>query len=78
MARSIAAAIDELDGRADVQVLVLTGAGGRFSAGMDLKGFLAADAPVAADRGFGGIVERPAACCGCRGASRITWRWRSP
>jgi enoyl-CoA hydratase len=38
---------------------VLTGAGGTFSAGMDLKGFLAGDAPVAADRGFGGIVQRP-------------------
>ena len=61
VARGIAAAIDELDGRADVQVLVLTGAGGTFSAGMDLKGFLAGDAPVAADRGFGGIVERPPA-----------------
>ena len=61
VARGIAAAIDELDGRADVQVLVLTGAGGTFSAGMDLKGFLAGDAPIAADRGFGGIVERPPA-----------------
>jgi enoyl-CoA hydratase len=59
VARGIAAAIDDLDGRADVAVLVLTGAGGTFSAGMDLKGFLAGDAPTAADRGFGGIVERP-------------------
>jgi len=40
---------------------VLTGAGGNFSAGMDLKGFLAGDAPVAGDRGFGGITERPPA-----------------
>jgi enoyl-CoA hydratase len=59
VARGIAAAIDEFDARADVRVLVLTGAGGTFSAGMDLKGFLAGDAPVADDRGFGGIVERP-------------------
>lgn len=59
VARGIAAAIDELDNRADVRVLVLTGAGGTFSAGMDLKGFLTGDAPVAADRGFGGMVERP-------------------
>jgi enoyl-CoA hydratase len=59
VARGIAAAIDDLDGRADVRVLVLTGAGGTFSAGMDLKGFLAGDAPTAAGRGFGGIVERP-------------------
>jgi enoyl-CoA hydratase len=59
VARGIAAAIDEFDGRGVVRVLVLTGAGGTFSSGMDLKGFLAGDAPVADDRGFGGIVERP-------------------
>jgi enoyl-CoA hydratase len=58
VARGIAAAVDELDGREDVRVLVLTGAGGTFSSGMDLKAFLAGDAPVAGDRGFGGIVQR--------------------
>ena len=61
VARGIAAAVDELDGRKDISALVLTGAGGYFSAGMDLKGFLAGDAPVADGRGFGGIVERPPA-----------------
>jgi len=59
VARGIAGAIDELDGRADVRVLILTGAGGTFSAGMDLKGFLTGDSPLAPGRGFGGIVERP-------------------
>lgn len=59
VARGIAAAIEDFDSRGDVSVLVLTGAGGYFSAGMDLKGFLAGDAPTAAGRGFGGIVERP-------------------
>lgn len=59
VARGIAAATDAFDADSDVRVLVLTGAGGTFSAGMDLKGFLAGDAPVAADRGFGGIVRRP-------------------
>src|SRR5258708_38871975 len=59
VARGIAAAIEDFDSRGDVSVLVLTGAGGNFSAGMDLKAFLAGDAPMAAGRGFGGIVERP-------------------
>jgi len=59
VARGIAAAIEEFDVSADVRVLVLTGAGGTFSAGMDLKGFLSGDAPAAGDRGFGGIVQRP-------------------
>ena len=61
VARGIAAAVDEFDVRRDISVLVLTGAGGTFSAGMDLKGFLAGDAPIAAGRGFGGIVEQPPA-----------------
>ncbi len=59
VARGMAAAIDEFDARDDVRVLVLTGAGGSFCAGMDLKGFLAGDAPVAPGRGFAGITERP-------------------
>jgi enoyl-CoA hydratase len=61
VASSIAAAFDELDPRRDVSVFVLTGAGGTFSAGMDLKGFLAGENPQAGGRGFGGITERPPA-----------------
>ena len=59
VARGIAEAVEELDASKDAQVLILTGAGGTFSAGMDLKGFLAGDSPNFSDRGFGGIVERP-------------------
>lgn len=59
VARGIAAAIEDFDSRGDVSVMILTGAGGTFSAGMDLKGFLAGDSPLAAGRGFGGIVEKP-------------------
>jgi enoyl-CoA hydratase len=59
VARGIAAALEEFDANSGVRVLVLTGAGGTFSAGMDLKGFLAGDSPSFGDRGFGGIVERP-------------------
>ncbi|MCT9935016.1 crotonase/enoyl-CoA hydratase family protein [Planotetraspora sp. A-T 1434] len=59
VARGIAAAVDELDERKDVSVIVLTGAGGTFSAGMDLKGFLNGDMPVVEGRGFGGLTEAP-------------------
>ena len=61
VARGIAAATDEFDARADVRAIVLTGAGGTFCAGMDLKGFLSGDEPRAVGRGFGGMTERPPA-----------------
>jgi enoyl-CoA hydratase len=61
VARGIAAAIDELDDRRDVTSLILTGAGGTFCAGMDLKGFLAGENSMAGGRGFGGITNRPPA-----------------
>ncbi len=59
VARGIAAAVEDFDARQDVAVIVLTGAGGTFCAGMDLKAFLAGDAPVVEGRGFAGLVERP-------------------
>ena len=61
VARSIAAHIDEFDTRSDVTSLIITGAGGTFSAGMDLKGFLAGENSMAGGRGFGGITHRPPA-----------------
>jgi enoyl-CoA hydratase len=61
VARGIAAAVDEFDATPEVRVLVITGAGGTFSAGMDLKAFLAGDVPLAEGRGFAGIAERPPA-----------------
>jgi enoyl-CoA hydratase len=59
VARGIAAAVDEFDAADQIRVIVLTGAGGAFCAGMDLKAFLAGDAPVVEGRGFAGITERP-------------------
>ena len=61
VAKGIAGALDEFDACKDVSVIVLTGAGGTFCAGMDLKGFLTGDSPIAEGRGFGGITERPPA-----------------
>ncbi|MFL6070290.1 MAG: crotonase/enoyl-CoA hydratase family protein, partial [Actinomycetes bacterium] len=59
VARGIAAAVDELEESSELRVGVLTGAGGTFSAGMDLKSFLTGDLPVVDGRGLGGITQRP-------------------
>lgn len=59
VAHGIAAAVDELDGDDSLFVGVLTGAGGTFSSGMDLKAFLAGETPVVGDRGLCGITMRP-------------------
>ncbi|HLU71425.1 MAG TPA: crotonase/enoyl-CoA hydratase family protein [Nonomuraea sp.] len=59
VARGIAEALDALDDRPEVSAYVLTGAGGTFCAGMDLKGFLTGDMPVVEGRGFGGMTESP-------------------
>jgi enoyl-CoA hydratase len=58
VARLVAAALDELDEDPGLQVGILTGAGGTFCAGMDLKAFVAGELPVVPGRGFAGIVER--------------------
>ena len=60
VAAGIAAALDELDADPDLSVGVLTGAGKGFCAGMDLKAFLAGERPHTEERGFAGIVQRPA------------------
>lgn len=60
LAVAIAAALDALDADDALSVGVLTGAGGGFCAGMDLKAFgETGERPWAGDRGFGGIVRRP-------------------
>jgi enoyl-CoA hydratase len=59
VAEGIAAALDRLDGDAALRAGILTGAGGVFCAGMDLKAFVAGEPVVATDRGFAGIVQRP-------------------
>jgi enoyl-CoA hydratase len=59
VASGISSAVDSLDSDPELVAGVLTGAGGTFSAGMDLKAFLRGERPFSATRGFAGIVERP-------------------
>jgi len=58
-ATAMAAALDQLESRDDLSVAILTGAGGTFCSGMDLKGFLAGKRPSLPGRGFGGLTEAP-------------------
>ena len=58
---ALAAALDEFDARDDVAVLVLTGAGGTFCAGMDLKAFARGERPRIEGRCFAGLTEAPPA-----------------
>ncbi|MGO9906567.1 MAG: crotonase/enoyl-CoA hydratase family protein [Solirubrobacteraceae bacterium] len=60
VAQGVAAALDELDGDAQLSLGVLTGAGKGFCSGMDLKAFGAGERPHVPGRGFAGIVERAA------------------
>jgi len=56
-ARALADALDLLESRHDLVIGVLTGAGGTFSAGMDLKAYAAGDTPVIPGRGFAGLTR---------------------
>jgi enoyl-CoA hydratase len=58
VSRGLADAMDRLDGDAGLSVGVLTGAGGSFCAGMDLKAFARGENVVVEGRGMG-FTERP-------------------
>jgi len=59
VAAGIRDAADELDADARLRAGVLTGAGGTFSAGMDLKAFLRGESPSFPGRGLCGITQTP-------------------
>jgi len=58
VSRGLADAMDQLDDDKGLSVGVLTGAGGSFSAGMDLKAFARGENVVVEGRGMG-FTERP-------------------
>ena len=55
----MAAAMDQLDADPALRVGIITGAGGTFCSGMDLKGFLRGERPNVKGRGFAGLTEAP-------------------
>src|SRR5262245_1722703 len=57
VAVQLASALDLLDSDSTLSVGVLTGAGGTFSAGMDLKAFAKGQTPILPGRGFGGLTQ---------------------
>ena len=59
VATGIRDAVDELDADDELRAGVLTGAGGTFSAGMDLKAFLRGERPSFPGRGLCGITQTP-------------------
>ena len=60
VAEAIAAALERLDAEDALRIGIVTGAGGTFCAGMDLKAFVTGERPWAGDRGFAGITQRAA------------------
>lgn len=89
VALAVAEALDELDRRDDVRIGIITGAGGTFCSGMDLKAFLKGESPVIEGRGLVGLTETPprkpliaavegyALAGAARSSSPATW-WSPP
>lgn len=61
LAQVVATAIDEFEASDEWHVAVITGEGGHFCAGMDLKAFTRGELPWDPVRGFGGLTEKPPA-----------------
>ena len=59
VAQGIAAAMMALDSNPDIRLAILTGAGGMFCSGMDLKAYVRGESPFVDGRGFGGLCSAP-------------------
>jgi enoyl-CoA hydratase/carnithine racemase len=60
-AGAMSAAIDDFEADGELRAAVLTGAGGTFCAGMDLKAFARGDVPYVERRGVFGVINQPPA-----------------
>ncbi len=56
---AMAEALEKLDERDDLTVGIITGAGGTFSSGMDLKAFLAGENVSLEGKGLAGVTKAP-------------------
>ncbi|MFD3488705.1 crotonase/enoyl-CoA hydratase family protein [Streptomyces sp. NPDC058665] len=61
MAGALAEIVDHLDERSDLRAAILTGTGGSFCSGMDLKAFVRGEKSSIPGRGFAGFTARPPA-----------------
>ncbi len=59
VAEGVAAAMEQLDRDNSLNAGIITGAGGTFCSGMDLKAFLRGELPSVSGKGFAGFVEAP-------------------
>jgi enoyl-CoA hydratase len=57
LAQGVADALDQLESDSRLRVGILTGAGGTFCSGMDLKAYVAGEDPIIEGRGFAGLCE---------------------
>src|SRR3954454_21831387 len=58
LAEGVAEALDRLDASDDLRIAIVTGAGGTFCSGMDLKAFVSGERAWVGARGFAGIPRR--------------------
>ena len=58
VAQGLAAAMEQLDSDKSLNAGIITGAGGTFCSGMDLKAFLRGELPSVKGKGFAGTIKR--------------------
>jgi len=57
VAEGVSNALDKLESDSALRVAIITGAGGTFCSGMDLKAFVSGETPAVEGRGFAGLCE---------------------